>query len=102
MPAQRGRKPGFKIPEEHRVKIANSNILNALMEHAMGQREMSNTQVTAAIALLRKVLPDMTESKSDVNVEIRSVMRMPEPAKDAIDWLNRTSSGSLKKDHRPH
>lgn len=101
MPAQRGRKPGFKIPEEHRVKIANSNILNALMEHAMGQREMSNTQVTAAIALLRKVLPDMTESKSDVTVEHRSVMRIPEPKQDTAEWL-KTSSGSPNPAPKPH
>ena len=96
----RGRRPGFKIPEEHRVKIANSNILNALMEHAMGQREMSGTQVTAAIALLKKVLPDMTESKSDVTVEHRSVMRIPEPAKDTTEWLK--SSGSPNPVPRQH
>jgi hypothetical protein len=96
----RGRRPGFKIPEEHRVKIANSNILNALMEHAMGQREMSGTQVTAAIALLKKVLPDMTESKSDVTVEHRSVMRIPEPAKDTTEWLK--SSGSPSPVPRQH
>lgn len=85
--AERGRRPGFKIPEEHRVKIANSNILNALVEHALGQREMSNTQVTAAIALLRKVLPDMSENKSDITIEHRSVMRMPEVAVDAEAWV---------------
>ena len=96
----RGRRPGFKIPEEHRVKIANSSILNALMEHAMGQREMSGTQVTAAIALLKKVLPDMTESKSDVTVEHRSVMRIPEPAKDTTEWL--MSSGSPSQAPKPH
>lgn len=99
--SERGRKPGFKIPEAHRVKIANSNILNALMEHALGAREMSNTQVTAAIALLRKVLPDMTESKQDITVEHRSVMRMPEPAKDGAEWLKR-SSGNLNEAPKPH
>ena len=56
----RGRKPGFRMSDEHRVKIQNSNVLNALVEHVEGRREMSSTQVTAGIALLRKVLPDMT------------------------------------------
>jgi hypothetical protein len=32
---------------EHRAKIQNSNILNALTEHAEERREMSSTQVTA-------------------------------------------------------
>lgn len=47
------------MSEEHRVKIQNSNILNALIEHVQGEREMSSTQVTAGIALLRKVMPDL-------------------------------------------
>jgi hypothetical protein len=59
----RGRQPGFKMPEAHRVKIANSNILNALIEHVEGNRDMTGTQVTAGIALLKKVLPDMTRTE---------------------------------------
>ena len=47
------------MTEEHRSKIAKSQILNALVEHATGKREMSATQVTAGIALLKKVLPDL-------------------------------------------
>lgn len=57
--AQRGRKPGFVMSDEHRVKIQNSNVLNALLEHVEGKREMSSTQVTAGIALLKKVMPDL-------------------------------------------
>jgi hypothetical protein len=57
--AERGRAPGFRMSDECRVKIQNSNILNALMEHVLGLREMLPTQVTAAIALLKKVLPDL-------------------------------------------
>lgn len=57
--AERGRRPGFRMTDEHRVKIQNSNILNALIEHVQGEREMSATQVTAGVALLRKVMPDL-------------------------------------------
>ena len=59
MSGQRGRTAGFKMPEEHRIKIANSNILNALIEHACGEREMSATQVSAGLGLLKKVMPDL-------------------------------------------
>jgi hypothetical protein len=55
----RGRKPGFVMSDEHRVKIQNSNILNALIEHVQGQREMSATQVSAGLGLLKKVMPDL-------------------------------------------
>lgn len=48
------------MSNEHRLKIANSNILKCLIQHAEGEREMSATQVTAGIALLRKVLPDLS------------------------------------------
>jgi hypothetical protein len=60
--AERGRKPGFRMSEEHRVKIKNSNILNALIEHVEGTREMSATQVSAGLGLLRKVMPDLAST----------------------------------------
>lgn len=47
------------MTDEHRVKIQNSNILNALVEHVEGKREMSATQVSAGLGLLRKVMPDL-------------------------------------------
>lgn len=57
--AERGRQPGFVMSNEHRDKIRNSNILNALIEHAEGAREMSATQVSAGLGLLKKVMPDL-------------------------------------------
>lgn len=58
--AKRGRSPGFTMSEAHRVKIQKSNILNALIEHAEGVREMSQTQVSAGLGLLKKCLPDLS------------------------------------------
>jgi len=58
----RGRIPGFAVTDEHRSKIQQTQILNALQEHVNGKREMSATQVTAATVLLKKVLPDLTQS----------------------------------------
>lgn len=60
MPAPRGRKSGFVMSDEHRGKIQRSSILNALIEHVEGNREMSATQVSAGLGLLRKCLPDLT------------------------------------------
>lgn len=56
----RGRSPGFRMSEEHRSKIANSQILNRLIGHVEGSVELSASQVTAGLGLLKKVLPDMT------------------------------------------
>ena len=48
-----------RLSESHRAKIQNSSILNALIEHVGGTRDMSSTQVTAALGLLKKCLPDL-------------------------------------------
>ena len=55
------------MPEEHRLKIKNSNILSRLIECAEGTVELSSTQANVGIALLRKVMPDLssTEHKGD-------------------------------------
>lgn len=74
----RGRKPGFRMSDEHRVKIQNSNILNALIEHIEGKREMSSSQVTAGLGLLKKVLPDISENRIADNEG--------GPAKLVIEW----------------
>ncbi len=63
MSAKRGRTAGFEMSSEHRVKIKNSNILNCLIGHAEGKRNMSATQVTAGLGLLRKVMPDLSQSE---------------------------------------
>lgn len=49
-----------------RRKIRASGILDALIEYAEGRREMSSSQVSAALGLLKKALPDLsTEALSD-------------------------------------
>lgn len=81
----RGRKPGFMMSNEHRGKIQNSNILKALIEHVEGKREMSATQVSAGLGLLRKVLPDLAASAdAGESGELLSVNRMTDDELEAI------------------
>jgi hypothetical protein len=80
--ASRGRKPGFIMSDEHRVKIQNSNILNALIEHVNGQRDMSSSQVTAGIALMRKVLPDLQSTEITADVVATVVSSKPLTAEE--------------------
>ena len=53
---------GVKLTDSHRAKIQNSNILNALIEHVLGKRDMSQTQVSAGLGLLKKCLPDLAQA----------------------------------------
>lgn len=71
---RRGRTAGFAMGDAHRTKIANSQILKYLIEHASGSREMTATQVQAAIALMRKILPDLQaiEMQADVTHNVIS------------------------------
>ena len=65
------------MSDEHRTKIANSQILKCLIEHATGDREMSATQVSAGLGLLRKVLPDLSavEAKHDVSDTLADLLK---------------------------
>jgi hypothetical protein len=47
------------MSHEHRSKIASAQIINRLQEIALGKVDGSQVSVNAAIALLRKVLPDL-------------------------------------------
>lgn len=79
----RGRKPGFVMSDEHRVKIQNSNILNALVEHVEGRREMSATQVSAGLGLLRKVMPDLSSTEAAVEHSGELRVRASKEQRDA-------------------
>lgn len=43
-----------------REKIQTSQLVNRLSEHALGKVEMTTTQVTAGLGLLKKTLPDLS------------------------------------------
>lgn len=84
---QRGRPAGFRMDDSHRTKIANSQILNRLIGHVEGEVEMTSTQVTAGIALLKKVLPDMTDNmhRGDEDHPIRHLIERRIVSRNAGD-----------------
>ncbi len=49
-------------PKNLREKINVLALIDALEQHVLGEKEMTATQVNAALALLKKTLPDMTEA----------------------------------------
>ena len=66
----RGRKPGFVMTDEHRSKIANSQILNRLIACAEGKIEMTPTEASVALGLMRKVMPDMATVEHSGSVSV--------------------------------
>jgi hypothetical protein len=74
----RGRLPGFRMSHEHRDKIKTANIINRMQKVALGEVEGSQVSVNAAIALLRKVLPDLQATQhsgdADQPVTLRTII----------------------------
>ena len=71
--------PAYQMSNTHRDKIKNSNILNALIEHAEGTREMSSSQVTAGLGLLDRIMPKLAtvDMTSDGNkIEFPAVIQL--------------------------
>lgn len=71
-------------PEKVRQRLKISMIVNRLTNHVAGKVEMSATQVTAALGLLKKGLPDLsaTEHSGDIgsyqpNTQIPIEQRYP-------------------------
>lgn len=84
------------MSDEHRVKIQNSNILNALIEHVNGKRDMSATQVSAGVALLRKVLPDLSAAENKTEVVHRYVARLPSKASSTDEWQKQHAQNTIQ------
>lgn len=71
-----------------REKIRASQLVNALENHVLGRRKMTSTQVTAALGLLRKCVPDMAIVEHSGEVEHRHVARLPQVAKSSEEWVS--------------
>jgi hypothetical protein len=69
--------------ERIRQRVLSSGIANALIAHAKGEKELSNSQVTAGIALLRKVVPDLSAVEHSGAVETWSAMLQSLPTEAA-------------------
>jgi len=59
---------GKQHADKSREKIKSTQILNRLQNHVIGKNEMSATQVRAAEILLKKTLPDLSQTTLDANI----------------------------------
>jgi hypothetical protein len=68
-------KPVYKLSAEWRERIRSGVILDRLQQHAIGQLEMTPTQIRAAEILLRKVIPDLqaVQHSGEVTHSVRAV-----------------------------
>lgn len=58
-----------RLADQTRDSIQTSMLIKRLCNHALGECEMSNTQVRAAEILLNKTLPNLKSSDDSLTVE---------------------------------
>lgn len=68
-----------------RGRINVALLIGALQRHALGKEDMTATQVNAAIALLKKVLPDLPGSVSKLLVEANEALKAHEEALQELE-----------------
>lgn len=56
--------------EDVRTKIQATQLVNFLTGHALGKKKASPSQVTAALGLLKKTLPDLTATEHTGNMTL--------------------------------
>ena len=56
--------------EETRAKIQTSQLINRLHDHVLNDLNLSSTQVSAALGLLKKTLPDLSQQDGTTKHEV--------------------------------
>lgn len=87
-----------ELSESHRAKIKVSQIINRLNSAALGDVEMSNSQIRAALGLLGKVMPDLSASEITKVDERVSPTEILAKLKEAV---GDEAFASLEKDYTP-
>jgi hypothetical protein len=57
--------------DETRAKIKTSQLINRLSAHVLGKVDMKPTQVTAALGLLKKTIPDLSAQSVDLSGSVK-------------------------------
>ncbi len=73
------------VDENTRAKIQTTQLINRLTDHALGNIELSPTQVKAIEILIRKTLPDLQAISMDGNLNLTA-------HEQALDDLERAGS----------
>ena len=74
-----------------RAKIQASQIVNRLISFVNGEVSLEPAQVTAAVHLMKKVLPDVSFVEHAGEVAVSKVIRTPSISTDNETWLKQHS-----------
>lgn len=83
-------------PDEVRQRIKTSQLINRLMQHVNGETTLDASQVTAALGLLNKVLPNLSATTLSGEVTHNYVARMPNMPASADEWQKQHSPTTIQ------
>jgi predicted regulator of amino acid metabolism with ACT domain len=72
--------------EKVRARIRAGGIAKRLEGHVLGKIEMTASQVTAALGLLRKVVPDVAHIEHSGEIAHSYAARVPDVAQNNEQW----------------
>jgi len=81
--------------DETRAKIKTSQLINRLSDHVLGTVDLKPTQVAAALGLLRKTIPDLSQAENKTEIVHRYVARLPNKAADPTTWQKQNAPKTL-------
>jgi hypothetical protein len=73
-------------PDDVKAKIQASQLINRLQRHALGEIEMTTTQIASAKILLDKSVPNLSSSEIKSETTVRYVARIPNKATTSEEW----------------
>lgn len=85
-----------KHDELTRQKIQTSQLINRLQSFVNGECEMAPHQVSAALGLLKKTLPDLSAVDHSGEVTTSYLMRAPMPAQTSDEWQKHNSPPTIQ------
>lgn len=85
------RKNKIRHDENTKAKIQASQLVNRLQDHILGKVDMPASAVSAALGLLRKVMPDLSSAEIKSETVHRYVARVPEKAQTPEAWQQQHS-----------
>lgn len=89
---------GTEWQDKLRTKIEAHRIVQKLTEHVINGVEMTPSQVTAGLGLLRKVLPELASTDTTVTHQVSWV----DALRRIQDTTQRTNNESNAPQHEPH
>jgi hypothetical protein len=96
-----GRPIGRRHQDDVRSKIQASQLVNRLTDHVNSKVELTASQVTAALGLLRKCVPDLSATELTAEVTHSYVAEIPAPSLNVEAW-QQSVSGDRSQAPKPH